>query len=153
MGSKTSRSVVSTSRMEPLYMSYFYRHCNRRDQNIWPIHPIFPALHNVHQNPYGQIKEDSSWLILVINKLQNQTRAYPVRHTTALDELTKIFKNDTDLLPSEYPLPAQPTSTKLTQPREIRTNPVCTPKEPETTSLELYPIQHPLPYPLTRVKK
>ena len=92
-------------------------------------------------------------LVQAIKKLQNQTQTYPGWHATALDALSNIFKYETDLLPSESPLPAQPMSTNPTQPRDIRATPHVTPEVPETTFPELSPIQHTLHYPLLRVKE
>ena len=55
--------------------------------------------------------------------MQNQTWAHPGRHAKALETLSKIFKNETDLLPSEYLLPYQPTSMNPTKPRYIWATP------------------------------
>ena len=130
-------------------MSYLSRHCNRRHQNIWPIHPISPALKNAHQNTYGRSKDDSSWFYSGNTQSKNQTQDHPGRHTRALAELSKIFKNETDLLPSVSPLPAQPKSIDPTHRREIRETPYVHPErirnntpgiipQPEPTSLPTF---------------
>ena len=47
----------------------------------------------------------SADLIQAIKKQENQTRAHPGRHTTAIDEFSKELQNKVDLLLSESPLP------------------------------------------------
>ena len=76
MGSKSSKFMVSTSSMEPLYMPYLSRRCNQKHKNICPIHPISPEFHNAPWNTYGQIKENSSWSS-PLNKQTTKSDASP----------------------------------------------------------------------------
>jgi len=61
-------------------------------------------------------------LIEAIRKLKGLEARSPGRHTTALDALAKIFKGETEHLPSET-TPRPQISINPTQPAAIRTTP------------------------------
>ena len=117
MGHKSIKWMVSWNSMVALYMSYLVCPLHRRHPNLCPIKHLPWTLQYAHRNTYRQNKKIAANLLDAVYKLQNKNRKCTGRHATTLDNLSIIFKGQSDTLPDDAAnMPNQtPTSTTRTE--------------------------------------